>query len=114
MSLNTITGQGLRNTPTGGYKTHRSKFPIPVDSTKQPVVNKQPEGSAVITTTWEPYNPSPFYDQYDIIGYRVKRIDKKGRRTIIRQKQPFQQRSSLKYSSLKFLDDSTSNTYFKT
>ena len=27
--LNALTGQGLHNRPTGGYKTHRSKIPMP-------------------------------------------------------------------------------------
>ena len=47
-------GSGLHNTPTGGYKTHHKKIPIPENN--QPVV-KQPEGTSL---NWQPYNPPPF------------------------------------------------------
>ena len=91
MILNALTRQGLQNTPpdTGGDKEHKPGIPIP--STKQPVV-KQPEGTSLINEKWEPYNPPPFYDQYDIKGvegYRVKKEKESGPGILFGKNSPF-------------------------
>ena len=71
-----MLGSGLHNTPAGakGYKTHSKKIPSPPNS--QPVV-KQNEGTALIHKKWQPYNAPPFYDEYGIKGYGVKKTDQK-------------------------------------
>ena len=57
-----LLGSGLHNSPTGGYKTHRKKIPIP--SENQPVV-KQNEGTGL--NDWQIYNPPPFNEEHEII-----------------------------------------------
>ena len=75
--LKALTGSGLHNKLVGGFKDHRKKIPIPQNS--QPVV-KQPEGTALVNKTLEPYNPPPFYDEQDIRdvkGYGLKTKNQK-------------------------------------
>ena len=124
MILNALTGKGHYNTPTGGYKTHKSKIPIP--GSRQPVVKQPSEGTALIikkweiNKKWEPYNPPPFYDQYDIkevegYGVKKKNTTQKRRRYPFWQfkEQPIQKRAIAEYPILKFKDDSRSNTYLQ-
>ena len=72
--IKALTGSGHHNSPTGGYKTHYKKIPIPSNE-NQPVV-KQPEGTAL--NDWKPYNPPPFNDDHEIVkGYGLKKDQKK-------------------------------------
>ena len=74
-----MLGSGLHNTPVCGYKEHMKTIPIP--NNKQPVV-EQPEGTGLSNNKWEPYNPSPIYDEHYIKGvkcYGIKKRSKKER-----------------------------------